>query len=188
MSLFLLWWIYVRQLRNVTRSTHYRPRDLDSQFHSSSLFLMTNQPVTYDVQNFRGMLLNRLQNMIAIEEIIPHHQFGFRHNHSTIQQCHRIVHQIKDTLEGKKMCASVFLDIQQAFDKVWHQGLLFKLKTIVPSQIYLLLKSYLTDRHFQVNIENTQDITPFNPGYRRVAFLAPSYTWFLLLISPSHKK
>jgi hypothetical protein len=55
--------------------------------------------------------------MIAIEEIIPHHQFGFRHDHSTTQQCHRVVHQIKETLEGKKMCASVFLDIHQAFDK-----------------------------------------------------------------------
>jgi hypothetical protein len=56
-------------------------------------------------KTFERLLLNRLQNMIATEEIIPHHQFGFRQNHSTIQQCHGIVHQIKDTLEleGKKI-------------------------------------------------------------------------------------
>jgi hypothetical protein len=27
-------------------------------------------------------------------------------------------------LEAKKMCASVLLGVQQAFDKVWHKGLL----------------------------------------------------------------
>jgi hypothetical protein len=35
-------------------------------------------------KTFERLLLNRLQNMIAIEEIIPHHQFGFRHNNSTV--------------------------------------------------------------------------------------------------------
>jgi hypothetical protein len=31
------------------------------------------------------------------------------------------------------MNASVFLDIQQAFDKVWHEGLLYKLKSKLPN-------------------------------------------------------
>lgn len=52
------------------------------------------------------------------------------------------------------MCASVFLDIQQAFDKVWHQGLLYKLKNHLPDQLYLILKSYLSDRYFQVRLDD----------------------------------
>jgi hypothetical protein len=40
----------------------------------------------------------------------------------------------------KKICASVFLDVQQAFDRVWH-GLLYKLKSKLPDQLYLVLKS-----------------------------------------------
>lgn len=52
-------------------------------------------------------------------------------------------------------CASVFLDIQQAFDKVWHVGLLCKVKTCLPHSYYLLIKNYLTDRFYQVKEENS---------------------------------
>jgi hypothetical protein len=53
------------------------------------------------------------------------------------------------------MCASVFLDIQQAFNKVWHEGLLYMLKSKLPGQLYLVLKSYLEERYFQVKPDNT---------------------------------
>jgi retron-type reverse transcriptase len=82
------------------------------------------------------------------------HQFGFRTNHSTIQQCHRIVNKIKESMEGKTVCISVFLDIQQAFDKVWHKGLLYKLKNNLSDQLYLIMKSYLSERYFQVKIND----------------------------------
>jgi hypothetical protein len=62
-----------------------------------------------------------IKEIISPDNLIPVHQFGFRQDHSTIQQCHRIVNIIRDGLENKKVCAAVFLDIQQAFDKVWHQ-------------------------------------------------------------------
>ena len=42
---------------------------------------------------------------------------------------------------------SIFLDISKAFDKVWHQGLLYKLKSVgISEEIYDLLKNYLTSR------------------------------------------
>ena len=44
----------------------------------------------------------------------------------------------------------MFLDVAQAFDKVWHAGLLYKIKKALPGPYYLILKSYLTERHFQV--------------------------------------
>jgi hypothetical protein len=64
-------------------------------------------------------------------------------------------------LENKKTCAAVFLDIQQAFDKVWHQGLLYKLKRILPSQLYFILKSYLSNRHS--DIKTSKDETNYHP-------------------------
>jgi hypothetical protein len=36
----------------------------------------------------------------------------------------------------------------QAFDKVWHEGLLYKIKTVFPDSIYRILKSYLENRFF----------------------------------------
>ena len=40
-----------------------------------------------------------------------------------------------------------FLDISKAFDNVWHEGLIFKLKTYgVEDNLLKLLENYLTDR------------------------------------------
>lgn len=46
------------------------------------------------------------------------------------------------------------LDTQQAFDEVWHHRLLYKLKRNVPDQLYVILRSYISNRYFQVKIEN----------------------------------
>jgi hypothetical protein len=40
-------------------------------------------------------------------------------------------------------CAGLFLDVAQAFDKVWHDGLLFKIKKFMPYQLFLIIKSFL---------------------------------------------
>jgi hypothetical protein len=60
------------------------------------------------------------------------------------------VDSISSSLERGQYCGGVFLDVAQAFDRVWHPGLLFKLKKILPSTLYLILKSYLEDRFLRV--------------------------------------
>jgi hypothetical protein len=77
---------------------------------------------------FEKLILKRLKPIIAEKHLVPTHQFGFRKNHSTIDQAHRITDIIEKTLENKGVCSAVFLDIAQAFDRVWHRGLLHKLR------------------------------------------------------------
>jgi hypothetical protein len=81
---------------------------------------------------FEKLLLNRVRNDTDILDTTPDYQFGFR-EHSTIQQTHRIVNKIAASLEENQYCTAAFLDIAQAFDKVWHTGLLYKLKNKLPS-------------------------------------------------------
>jgi hypothetical protein len=81
---------------------------------------------------------------------ISSHQFGFRPQHGTVEQTHRIVHKINDKLDNKRFCTAAFIDISQAFDKVWHTGLLYKFKLALSHPSYTILKSYLMDRMFQV--------------------------------------
>ena len=45
-----------------------------------------------------------------------------------IEQVHCITGVIKQSLEEKKIFTATFLDVAQAFDKVWHEGLLYKIK------------------------------------------------------------
>ena len=98
---------------------------------------------------FEKILLKRILPILESHNI-PSHQFGFRSRHSTVQQGLRVVDHISSALENKQYCTGAFLDVAQAFDRVWHDGLLFKLKTHLPQSLYLVLKSYLSNRSFQV--------------------------------------
>lgn len=110
---------------------------------------------------FEKLLLRKLSPIISENNIIPNHQFGCRVEHSTIQQVHRVTAEIKRTFEEKKYCSAVFLDVAQAFDKVWHEGLLHKIQKGFSNQIYNVLRSYLTDRKFRV--KHHEAITDFFP-------------------------
>jgi hypothetical protein len=68
-----------------------------------------------------------LHRMKPYLKIIPLHQFGFKRLHSTCHQLQRIFEIIIKGFEKKEYTSTVFLDVAQAFDKVWHQGLLQKL-------------------------------------------------------------
>lgn len=101
---------------------------------------------------YEKLILKRLLPLVADE--IPIHQFGFRRRHTTVEQIHRIVAIINKSFENKKYCAAVFLDVAQAFDKVWHQGLKYKLSKLLPGNLCQLLESYLDDRQFRVIHQN----------------------------------
>ena len=73
-------------------------------------------------------LLKRIYRDTNLQEWISSHHFGFRKAHSTIQQCHHIIDIINKAFEEHKYCSAVFLDVSQAFDKVWHHGLIYKIK------------------------------------------------------------
>lgn len=99
---------------------------------------------------FEKLLLQRILPILEEQGTIPDHQFGFRMHHGTTEQVHRVAHTIRQSLERKEYCSAAFLDVQQAFDRVWHKGLLCKLKICLPHTAYMLLKSYLHHRIFQV--------------------------------------
>jgi hypothetical protein len=99
---------------------------------------------------FEKFLLKRLRRYVDFSTILLDYQFGFIAGHSTIHQKNRVVHEIAKGLEGQQLCTAVFLDVAQAFDKLCHTGLLYKLKTTLPGPYYLLLNTYLHTRYFQV--------------------------------------
>ena len=107
------------------------------------------------------IFIRRLLPVVEERNLIPSHQFGFRKRHGTVEQIHRLVEEIHSAFDKKKYCTGVFLDIAQAFDKVWHKGLLFKLKKQLPTNCYLFLQSYLNNRMFRVR--QGQAVTTLNP-------------------------
>ena len=106
---------------------------------------------------------------------LQHEQFGFRPDHSTDKQLIRLTDHITKGFNMKRKTGMVFLDIEKAFDTVWHDGLIHKLhKTGVPPYIIDILRSYLTDRHFVVRAgEGQSSRRPVPAGVPQGSVLAP---------------
>ncbi|PNF19341.1 putative RNA-directed DNA polymerase from transposon X-element [Cryptotermes secundus] len=120
------------------------------------------------------LLLKRIKPVIEDQNIIPKHQFGFRNKHATTEQVHRLVNQINRDLETKRYCTAVFLDIEQAFDKVWHAGLCYKMKQKLPHQMYAILRSYLTHRYYFVKQQEAlTNLYPISSGVPQGSVLGP---------------
>jgi hypothetical protein len=91
------------------------------------------------------------------------------------------------SLESKHYCAAVLLGVAQAFDRVKHDRLLYKLKKFLPAPYYLLIKSYLENRTFSVRVNNSySENFQILAGVPQGSDIAPSlYTIFAHDISKS---
>ncbi|GFW42293.1 RNA-directed DNA polymerase from mobile element jockey [Trichonephila clavipes] len=122
----------------------------------------------------RKLLLPDLMITWKTKILVPE-QHGFRPRLSTTHQLLRVVEYIKDGIDRHQYTAAVFLDIQKAFDRVWHTGLLFKLIMYkIPPPLILLLKSYISDRSFTVKINRTfSQVRPAKAGVAQGSILGP---------------
>ena len=95
------------------------------------------------------------------EELINPNQSGFRPSDSFVYQLIAIIHEIFEAFGCylSLQVRSVFLDISKAFDKVWHEGMLYKLKSMgISGELYNLLENYLSNR-FQRVLLNGQALS-----------------------------
>ena len=145
-----------------------KPAELVSSYRPISLL-----PVLSKL--FERVLLKRINKIIKQNSLVPNHQFGFRQHHSTVEQINRVYQYARNSLEKKQYCTAVFIDVTQAFDKIWHQGLLYKLKKMLLHSFFPLLKSYVLNRYFMVKINNhCTEIHPIESGVPQGSVLGPT--------------
>lgn len=105
---------------------------------------------------FERIILARLSLFAEENNILAEEQFGFRSQHSTIHQIRRVTKIITENKLKRKSTGLVLLDIEKAFDSVWHNGLLYKLSICnVPRYIIKLIQSFVSERQFFVSINGS---------------------------------
>ena len=97
------------------------------------------------------LVLTRILSWLEEHKILAEEQSGFRKSRQTNEQIFRIIQDGLTAFNKRQMLGSLFIDIEKAFDKVWINGLLFKLSSYnIPNYMGKWVSDYLTDRSFQV--------------------------------------
>ena len=88
---------------------------------------------------FENIIFNNLYSYLNANNLIIKNQSGFHPGDSTTNQLVNEVHQAFEKPKHLEVRA-VTLDISKAFDKVWHDRLVFKLKPHVSGSLLMLFK------------------------------------------------
>ncbi|EYB81592.1 hypothetical protein Y032_0378g284 [Ancylostoma ceylanicum] len=124
---------------------------------------------------FEKILKERIVNHLEAHKIISPSQHGFQKGRSTETAMLSALNHWTSTLDDKKPLDVVYFDFAKAFDKVSHELLLLKLAKIgIHEQIISWLKCFLTERTFQVCINDTlSSIRRISSGVPQGGVLSP---------------
>ena len=134
------------KLANVTPIFKKENRNLLKNYRPISLL-----PICGKI--FEKLIFNHLYTYLNNNDLLTKNQSGFRPGDSTTNQLLFLVNEIHEAFDNSKSLEvrAVFLDISKAFDKVWHEGLLFKLEQNgISGNLLKFFKSYLYNRKQRV--------------------------------------
>ncbi len=97
---------------------------------------------------FEKLFFKHIYNFLRVNGLLKTNQSGFTPGDSIINQLINICNKIHCQLDNDDEILAVFLDISKAFNKVWHKGLLYKLKQIgISGKLLKWIESYLSNRN-----------------------------------------
>lgn len=99
----------------------------------------------------KKIIAEQLTDFLDGHKLICTRQFGFRHGRSTSDLLTLLSKKWNDALDTGLVTLVIALDIAGAFDCVWHQGLVAKLKALgIAGNLLELFSNYLTGRSLTV--------------------------------------
>ena len=126
---------------------------------------------------FEKIVFKHIYNFFICNNLITKNQSGFRPGDSTVNQLIDLVNEIHLSFDNRKSLEvrAVFLDISKAFDKVWHDGLSFKLKQNgISGPLLNVLNHYLSNRKQRVVLNGfSSDYFSIEAGVPQGSVLGP---------------
>ena len=124
---------------------------------------------------FEKCVFKHLQNYIMTNKLISPVQSGFTPNDSAVFQLIDLYDAFAKAIDDGKEIRVIFCDISKAFDRVWHEGLLFKLRRMgISGTLLEWFKSYLDQRHQRVVLEGSfSDFKEVKAGVPQGSILGP---------------
>ena len=102
-------------------------------------------------------VFKHLFNHLRDNNLLSRFQSGFIPGDGTVNQLIHLYHVMCQALDQKKKVRIVFCDISKAFDRVWHEGLLFKLKNMgIRGPLLGWFTNYLHMRKQRVVIQGSE--------------------------------
>lgn len=101
------------------------------------------------------VILRRLKKHSRDHNLIPDMQFGFREGHSTLHPLLKFQSDVTSALNCHRSTVGCFLDIEKAFDSIWIEARVHKLRVIgIPQPLIKILFSFLSCKKFFVDINS----------------------------------
>ena len=132
---------------------------------------------------FERLLYNKIFHFFQENNLISPNQSGFKPEDSCTNQLLSITHEIYKSFDNGFEVRGFFLDISKAFDKVWHKGLLYKLKQNgISGKLLSVIADFLSNRKQRVVLNGkSSSWTNVEAGVPQGSILGPLF--FLIYIN-----
>ena len=129
------------------------------------------------------ILYNFLFNFLNQNDLISPAQSGFKPGDSCINQLLSITHEIYHSMDEGYEIRGIFFDISKVFSKVWHEGLVFKLKQNgIFGNLLNILEDFLRNRKQRVVLnEQASNWENIHAGVPQASIFRPLF--FLIYIN-----